>query len=448
VSAAARASADQDQVPGASSGSPRQNAVYQRMMAVCDQVAAAAVQGADAAELVRIFAAAARKIVVLLEPDFRPRAHADSNGSSRPGQRWDPSEASVAGVLRVLAAERKPLRIPPLPGSALACGCLATPVMVGDTVLAYLLVLDETATVADDIDLLITGYAATLFALTLAREQTTLELGLRYQGAILDALVSGHFLDGQDARRKARSLGLTDTEPYRVAVARVSAARTAPEPGPAGEHASAGELLSRLTASVRCPAIVRGSELVMLLPGQPNDSSPEGDARAGSPPAAHVPPLLPPRMGGAQVTYGLSDPADRPEVAPQALRQAQHAIDLGVRIGRAGQTISYSELGIYRLLLQIGDMHQLWRFAEDVLGALIEYDARHKVDLVETLSIYLNQRESLKQTARVLRVHVNTVSYRIQRIERLTSLDLANPDHRLSAHVAAKIIESRKAGGH
>ena len=89
-------------------------------------------------------------------------------------------------------------------------------------------------------------------------------------------------------------------------------------------------------------------------------------------------------------------------------------------------------------------MHQLWQFARDVLGALIDYDARHKVDLVGTLSVYLNQHESLKQTARVLRVHVNTVTYRIQRIEQLTSLDLTNSDHRLSAHVAAKIIESQR----
>jgi purine catabolism regulator len=133
-------------------------------------------------------------------------------------------------------------------------------------------------------------------------------------------------------------------------------------------------------------------------------------------------------------------------MAPQALRQAQHAIDLGIRLGRTGQTIGYEELGIYRLLLQIGDMHQLWQFAEDVLGPLIEYDARHKVDLVGTLSVYLNQHESLKQTARVLRVHVNTVTYRVQRIQRLTSLDLTNPDHRLSAHVATKIIESNRAG--
>jgi hypothetical protein len=173
------------------------------MMAVCDRIASAAVQGADAAELTQIFAAAAGKTVVLLDPEFRPQAQASSD---RSGTIHVPGDASIARVLRVLAAERKPLRVPPVPGSALAYGCLATPVIVGEAVLGYLLVLDESITDADDVDLIITSYAATLFALTLAREQTSMELGQRYQGAILDALVSGHFLDSHDARRKARSL--------------------------------------------------------------------------------------------------------------------------------------------------------------------------------------------------------------------------------------------------
>lgn len=157
---------------------------------------------------------------------------------------------------------------------------------------------------------------------------------------------------------------------------------------------------------------------------------------------------LPPQQSGdgAQLTSGVSELVRLPELAPRALLQAQHAIDLGIRIGRSGQVIRYEELGIYRLLLQIGDMHQLSRFAEDILGPLIEYDVGHEVDLVGTLSVYLSQHESLKQTARVLRVHVNTVSDRIHRIETLTSLDLSNPDHRLSAHVATKIIQSQRAG--
>jgi sugar diacid utilization regulator len=438
--------ADPDQLPGIISGLSRQNSVYRRMMAVCDKVAGAAVQGADAAELTRIFAATAGKTVMLLDPEFRPQAQAGSGTSPGTIQRWEPGDASIASMLRVLAAERKPLRVPPVPGSALPYGCLATPVMVGEAVLGYLLVLDETVTEADDVDLVITSYAATLFALTLAREQTSLELGQRYQGAILDALVSGHFLDSHDARRKARSLGVADAEPYRVAVVRVSPHRLVP--GHIGDRAPAEEALSRLAGSARWAAVIRGPELVMLLPEQPDGSTPARSGGTTTVPVSHVPLLFPPQAAGNQLTCGLSEPTELPELAPQALLQAQHAIDLGIRIGRVGQTISYSELGIYRLLLQIGDMHQLWQFAEDVLGPLIEHDARHKVDLFSTLSIYLNQRESLKQTARVLRVHVNTVSYRIQRIEELTSLDLANPDHRLSAHVAAKIIESRMAAEH
>jgi hypothetical protein len=417
-----------DPVPGLVSGLSRQNSVYRRMMAVCDKLAAAAVQGADAVELTRIFAQTAGKTVILLDPGLRPQARAASAGVAHD---WDPADASLEKLLRLLTAERRPLRVPPVPGSALAYGCLATPVSVGDTTLGYLLVLDETAASADDVDLIMASYAATLFALTLARTKTSLELGLRYRGAIVDSLVSGHFLDSTDARRKARILGVTDTQPFRVAVARLSAP-AASAPGQPEEHDLAGEVLARLAGSIEGGAAVRGPELVMFLPEQDDAAAPAQ--------------LLLPQAGAAGVTWGLSELTRLPEMAPQALRQAQHAIDLGIRLGRAGQAICYEELGIYRLLLQVGDMHQLWQFAQDVLGPLIDYDARHKVDLVGTLSAYLNQHESLKQTGRVLRIHVNTVAYRIRRIERLTSLDLTNPDHRLSAHVATKIVESQMVG--
>ena len=431
-----------DTAPGSVAGLSRQSSVYRRMMAVCDKLAAAAVQGADAAELTRIFAQTAGKTVILLDPGLRPQAQAASAGDPRD---WDPGDASLEKLLRLLTAERRPLRVPPVPGSALACGCLATPVSVGDTTLGYLLVLDEKAASADDVDLIVASYAATLFALTLARTQTSLELGLRYRGAIVDSLVSGHFLDSTDARRKARILGVTDAQPFRVAVARLSAPATSPPDQPE-EHDRAGDLLARLAGSIQGGAAIRGPELVMFLPEQQDAGPTAGNTGADADSPGARAQLLLRQAGATRLTCGLSELTRLPEMAPQALRQAQHAIDLGIRLGRAGQAICYEELGIYRLLLQVGDMHQLWQFARDVLGPLIDYGAGHKVDLVGTLSVYLNQHESLKQTARVLRVHVNTVAYRIQRIEQLASLDLTNPDHRLSAHVATKIVESQRPG--
>lgn len=45
--------------------------------------------------------------------------------------------------------------------------------------------------------------------------------------------------------------------------------------------------------------------------------------------------------------------------------------------------------------------------------------------------------------ARMLHLHTNTVVYRVARIEAITGLDLGDPDDRLVAHVAVKIIESQ-----
>lgn len=448
------------QRPGAESGrrrpvgpspatTPSHNSVYRRMTAVCDRMADAALRGAAASELAAVFSRVICKTVLLLDPEFGLTAYANPANHGEPvatAMRWDPDAVGVSGLLRVLAAERRPLRVPPVPGSALSHGCLAMPVTAGETALGYLLVLDEPELAApEDADLVITSYAATLFALALAREQTTLELGLRYQATIVDSLVCGHFLDHLDARRKVRELGLADSQPFRVAVARLPAGEAPPATAQAAHDTQS--LLSTVAISAHLPFTVRGQDLRTIVP-HPLDVSgmPSLPPSGRDLPLAVLTRLLAGRpAAGPRITCGISELVDSPELAPTALRQAEQAIEIGTRLGRAGQIIRYEDLGIYRLLLRIDDMNQLWRYACDVLGPLIDYDASHKVDLIATLSAYLGQHESLKQTARVLRVHVNTVAYRVQRIEQLASLDLADPDDRLVAHVAIKIVESHRA---
>lgn len=64
---------------------------------------------------------------------------------------------------------------------------------------------------------------------------------------------------------------------------------------------------------------------------------------------------------------------------------------------------------------------------------------------MHTLSVFLNQRESLEQAARRLHVHANTVTYRLQHIKELAPLRLSDPDDRLLAHVAVKILEFQQS---
>jgi hypothetical protein len=396
----------------------RQNSIYRRTMAVCDELADAALGGADPVRLTEVFAQLVGKRVVLLDAAFRLRAQAGGSESLR-GLRWKRTDPSVDRLLRALEATRRPLRIPAIPGSLLDQACLVAPVVVCETSLGYLLVLDEPCpasdypTTPDDAEFLTITYAATLFALTLAHEQTSAELDMRYRASVVDALVSGHFLDAHDARRKARSLGLHDGVPLRVAMLRPLPPDSVWVPRIAAVLPGAG-------------AAVRGDALVAIIPGDPS-----ADALAAL------------CQLGPEATCGISEQVDSPELLPRGVRQAEQAIDLGLRLGRTGQPVRYDQLGIYRLLCTIGDMQHLMGFARDVLGPLLDYDTQHRTGLVHTLSVYLHQHGSHKQSARKLYLHTNTVAYRIARIETITGLDLNDPDDRLIAHVAVKIIKSQ-----
>lgn len=430
-----------DRLQGVVIGLSRRNSAYRRMTEVCDQIAEATLTGADARDLAQMLAGLIRKTVVLLDPRFDVRACAGEDTRVALSPRWQPEDPGLVRLLRALAADRRPLRMPAVPDSVLTFGCLAIPIGIGATNLGYLLILDgadnsaEPADAAmdaedtDDVDLLTASYVATLFALTLANERTSTDLGLRYQGAIVDALVSGHFVDVNDARRKAKALGIADEHVSRVAVIR-------PTSEAADLSEQAESLSARIVAAVPGTSLaIRARELVMILPDPAGPSTP---GTLGEELTRLV-------VAGAEPTRlvcGLSGPTERPDEFPQLYRQAEHAIDIGARIGRGQQVVCYDDLGIYRLLLQIGDIDQLRRYADEVLGPLIRYDTAHKLGLVHTLSVFLEQRDSLKQAARRLHVHANTVAYRLQRIEQLTPLNLSDPEDRLVAHVAVKILEA------
>jgi sugar diacid utilization regulator len=414
------------------------------MISVCEEVAESALKGADVQELTSVFARTIKKTIVLLNPAFELRCQAVGHMADAAAFSWDPKDRGLARWLSSLASARRPLRVPAIPGSVLSRACLATPVTVGETMLGYLLIIESGEGQDVDVDLLIASYVGTLFALTLAHERTSTDLGRRYQAAVVDSLISGHFLDAEDARRKASSIGLANDQPYRIAVIRLRAE-------PLSDHAPAlptpevEDLIGVLESQSGAIGVRRGSGAAVLLPETSETTAGHDQIASAIRSALAKTTARQPRLLDSGPTCGLSESTCGPDRAPRLLRQAETAVEIGVRIGRAGHVIPYDSLGIYRLLLQIGDIPQLWDFAEEVLGSVINYDATHTVGLISTLSVYFSQRDSVKRTARRLQVHANTVSYRIRRIEQLSSLDLTDPDDRLLAHVAIKIVESQRA---
>ena len=120
----------------------------------------------------------------------------------------------------------------------------------------------------------------------------------------------------------------------------------------------------------------------------------------------------------------------------QSYEQAAECINYCNRLNLNHQHLRYDQLGLYQLFSDLNQTHLYESFVETQLGALIHYDADNHTQLVETLSLYLQNNCNILHTADAAFTHRNTIKYRITRIEELLHIDLQNASARLNLHLA------------
>jgi len=118
----------------------------------------------------------------------------------------------------------------------------------------------------------------------------------------------------------------------------------------------------------------------------------------------------------------LDRPAERlvpPPAAAQAGPPAQAGPNAGAPAG------AEPEPPLHELLLASVPTPVLRSLRDRLLGPLRDYDDRHNAELMTTLRSFLACDGSWSACASRMYVHVNTVRYRIGRIEALTGRDLS-----------------------
>jgi DNA-binding PucR family transcriptional regulator len=103
--------------------------------------------------------------------------------------------------------------------------------------------------------------------------------------------------------------------------------------------------------------------------------------------------------------------------------------------------IGARELGPYGLLLQASSREDLERFAREALAPIIDHDRQHGAELLATLRVYLEEDRVQRRTAERCFIHVNTVVYRMNRIERLLGRSLADPGVVFDLTLALRILD-------
>jgi hypothetical protein len=405
----------------------RENRELRLIVDMYDRLGGLVLQRADVTAITQALAALVSQPVLVLDPLLRLRTSADRDGATL--RFWNPTTEYVSRVLQGMAGEARSLRLPPLPDWGVSRGCVIAPVLGGEETLAYVCILEEGGAQPsrDEIELIAAEHAAGVYALALLRERLEIEVTRELRDELLDGLLSGQVTDEGALEERARRLGYDSSAEHRVLLFRAGLEQ--PEAARRLTEAAVQMLRQRAPESIRRR---REGELLAVV-------SNDGDAPALETARAvveYVSSLAP----ESPIACGVSAVCRSAAELGRAYEQARRSADVAARFKR-GEVVRFEDLGLYRLLFLVKDRSELKAFVDQTLGALIEYDRRHKSDFVGTLGAYLTNNNNLQTTARELGIHVNTAAYRVQRIQAIGGLDLSKTDDALLARVALMILE-------
>ena len=139
---------------------------------------------------------------------------------------------------------------------------------------------------------------------------------------------------------------------------------------------------------------------------------------------------------GIRCVIGISTTANHLRELADRYKESQVAIDVG-RVFESDKTIiNYENLGLGRIIYQLPttlcEMFLNEAFKKNPIETLDE-------DTLETINRFFENNLNVSETSRKLYVHRNTLVYRLEKIKKITGLDLREFDHAIVFKVAMMV---------
>ncbi len=280
-------------------------------------------------------------------------------------------------------------------------------------------------------------HGSTVLALELSKERAAAEVERRLRGDLVEEVLAGG-LDAEEAERLARQAErLGHRLPHRAwaLVLEPDDASSEAEMATPGRQDRLDTVLSELVRRQVPGAltVVRSASAVVLVPEEAAPDLAAADRVASLLLAVAMPALRP-----ATASVGIGNVAKSVAELARSHVEARQALRLSRRAGTRGHVTSYRALGAFRLLLEVQSPDALRAFVGEVLGPLLKYAESRETPLLETLEALAGARWVRRAAARTLGIHINSMSYRIERIEALTGLSLDDPETRVAVAIAVR----------
>ncbi len=108
------------------------------------------------------------------------------------------------------------------------------------------------------------------------------------------------------------------------------------------------------------------------------------------------------------------------------------------------KTVFWRDIGAFRLICPLAASKEADSFCNTTLGSLIEYDRKHKTNLLDTLSVIESCNWNLALAAEKLYFHYNTLKYRYGKLQQIFKSDLKDSVFRFELSFALRVEAVRK----
>lgn len=375
------------------------------------------------------------------DQDSQPLTDAWSSAQIITNHAFDPR---IQPHWQSLVRKRLPVYFPALPDLKLDKPRVIAPIVTGRQILAYLTVIEDGPSLADQ-DLVTIEYAATVFALEIVKEKAALEFSLRLKDDLLVNLLDGSYGSDSSILTRAAYFGYNLATPHHVAVFNLDEFERIAERHRHNEdriidwqeHFFA-LIDSAVNRHLPGSAVARRNTNAIVLAAVPMANL-DNSLDYLLPKCSLIQQEIKRWLPEYSVSVGVGRLCSSlPDYQP-SYWEARQALQISNALRQTHAVVPFERLGLYHFLLEAMDKEHLRAFSENALRTLADYDEKYHTDLLPTLRVLFAHNFNLRQSSDALFIHFNTLRHRFERIKEISNLDLDNAEVRLQLHLALKI---------
>lgn len=144
-------------------------------------------------------------------------------------------------------------------------------------------------------------------------------------------------------------------------------------------------------------------------------------------------------MIDVRVAYGSI--VDEIKGVSKSYKEAKMAIDVGKIFYPSKRTVAYPTLGIGRLIYQL-PVNLCSLFVKEIFGDEIPEEIDDEI--LSTVNKFFENSLNVSETSRQLFIHRNTLIYRIEKLQKVTGLDIRTFDDALTLKIALMVVNYMK----